>query len=223
MGQQASKLTARKHPRQNRTPGVSKLTAALRTVRQQASKKTTALKTLSEVEKMTPYGYRIVGGEALINSEEALNLRTFFKLYLQGYSVAEANHDAHINKSLTASRLMLSNRTYLGDGFYPRIMPDAVFSAAQAERAKRNRRPEGLNTCTLFPVPVSSLFRLSALSAPATSLEETAVELFSALYGQLEPAQQDYAADCFQTTMPAQDARRIQQMFTNTQPAQNER
>ena len=168
---------------------------------------------------MTPYGYRIVGGEALINSEEALNLRSFFKLYLQGYSVADASHDAHINKSVTASRLMLSNRTYLGDGFYPRIIPDAVFKAAQAERAKRNRRPEGLNACTLFPVPVSSRFRLSALPPPTTTREVIAAELFSALYGQLEPAQQDYAADCFQTTMPAQDARRIQQMFTNTQPS----
>ncbi len=179
------------------------------------------------MSQMTPYGYRIVRGEAVIDSEEALNLRTFFKLFLQGFTVEDARHDAGIKMSLAAVGMMLSNRTYLGDGFYPRIIDEETFEAAQTERAKRNRCPEGSNSCRLFPVPVSSRFRLSVLplpttslensSAPATSLEVTAAELFSGLYSRVEPAQKNYAADCFQTTMPAQDARRIQQMLTNTQ------
>ena len=173
------------------------------------------------MSQMTPYGYRIVRGEAIIDSEEALNLRTFFKLFLQGFTVEDARHDAGIKMSLAAVGMMLSNRTYLGDGFYPRIIDEETFEAAQTERAKRNRRPEGLNSCRLFPVPVASRFRfilppptasLENSSAPAASLVVTAAELFSALYSRVEPAQKGGAA-----TMPAQDARRIQQMFTNTQ------
>ena len=73
------------------------------------------------MSQMTPYGYRIVRGEAVIDSEEALNLRTFFKLFLQGFTVEDARHDAGIKMSLAAVGMMLSNRIYLGDGFYPRI------------------------------------------------------------------------------------------------------
>lgn len=159
---------------------------------------------------MTPYGYRIECGEALINTEEAMNLRLFFKLYLQGYSLADAAHDAGITKSPTAAGMMLSNPVYVGDSFYPRIISDEVFEAAQAEREKRNHRPMGLNRCTFFPVPVATRFRL----LPPTALPSlTASAIFSAVYDRIKPEQEGNAADCFQTVMSAQEAKEIKEEF----------
>ena len=161
---------------------------------------------------MTPYGYRIVRGEALIDSEQALNIRTFFRLYLEGFTIDDAGHDAGIPKGRMATGMILSNPIYLGTDFYPRIIPDDVFQAAQAERAKRNRTPENLDRRTLIPVMPASHFRLTAL--PTVGLG-TAAALFGAVYDSIEAQTNDYAAECFTTTMPAADARRIQELFTS--------
>ena len=162
---------------------------------------------------MTPYGYRIVHGEAVIDSEEAMNLRTFFRLYLQGFPIEDAGKDAGIKMSLTAIGMMLSNRTYLGDGFYPRIIDEETFEAAQVERAKRNRRPTDLNSCIFFPVPKASRFHLPITVSLAP--ERNAASLFSAVYDSIESQNPNYNPDCFGTTMTASDARRIQEMFNN--------
>ena len=68
---------------------------------------------------MTPYGYKIVRGEALVDSEQALNIRTFFRLYLEGFTIDDAGHDAGIPKGRMATGMILSNPIYLGDGFLP--------------------------------------------------------------------------------------------------------
>lgn len=163
---------------------------------------------------MTPYGYRIVRGEALIDSEQALNIRTFFRLYLEGFTIDDAGHDAGIPKGRMATGMILSNPIYLGTDFYPRIIPDDVFQAAQAERAKRNRTPENLDRRTLIPVMPHTHFRLSTLPA-LHEQGQGAAALFGAVYDSIEAQTNDYAAECFTTTMPAADARRIQELFTS--------
>ena len=149
----------------------------------------------------TPYGYRIVHGEAVIDTEEALNLRTFFRLYLQGFPIENAGKDAGIKMSLTATGMMLSNRTYLGDGFFPLIIDEETFEAAQVEREKRNRRPTDLNSCIFFPVPKASRFRLPITVSLAP--ERNAASLFSAVYDSIESQNPNYNPDCFGTTMTA--------------------
>ena len=164
---------------------------------------------------MTPYGYRIVRGDALIDSEQALNIRTFFRLYLEGFTIDDAGHDAGIPKGRMATGMILSNPIYLGTDFYPRIIPDDVFQAAQAERAKRNRTPEKLDRRTLIPVMPASKFRLPALHEKG----QGAAALFGAVYDSIEQQREGYAPECFTTTMPAADARRIQELFTASSTA----
>ncbi len=161
---------------------------------------------------MTPYGYRIVRGEALIDSEQALNLRTFFRLYLEGFTIEDAGHDAGIPKGNTGTAALLSNPVYLGTDFYPRILSDEVFQAVQAERAKRNRCPDNLDKRTLLPVMPASRFRLSI--SPIEG-RKNAAELFSAVYDSIEPQREDYTTDCFGATMPPSAVKQIHELFTS--------
>ncbi len=170
---------------------------------------------------MAPYGYKIVRGEALIDSEQALNLRTLFRLYLEGFTIEDAGHDANILKGQTATAKMLSNPIYLGTDFYPRIISDAVFQAAQEERAKRNRHPGNLDLRKLIPVQAASRFRLSALpvlSASPSQRRMPAAELFSAVYDSIEPQQEGFAPECYGITIPPSVAKGIQELFTMTTP-----
>lgn len=133
---------------------------------------------------MTPYGYRIREGKAQIETNEAQRLRTFFKLYLNGFTIDDAAHDAGINRSQTAYRAMLSNQVYLGNVFYPRIIPDDVFQKVQSEREKRNTRPPGIAACKLLAIPPAKSFRLSK---PSINTEEMSVsDIFTALYNCIQ-------------------------------------
>ena len=163
---------------------------------------------------MTPYGYRIVHGEAVIDNKQALNLRTFFQLYLKGLTIDDAGHDAGILRSRTLLRNILSNTVYLGTDFYPRLITDEVFEAVQAERAKRKRTPENLDKRTMFPVMPASRFRL--VTVPSPQGEMSAAALFSAVYDSIEPQREDYAADCFGEAVPLSAAKQIQELFTET-------
>ncbi len=162
---------------------------------------------------MTPYGYRIVRGEALIDSEQALNLRTLFRLYLEGFTIEDAGHDAGIPKGNTGTAALLSNPVYLGTDFYPRILSDEVFQAVQAERAKRNRCPDNLDKRTMFPAMPSSRFRVATIPSPQGKM--SAAALFSAVYDSIEPQREDYTTDCFGATMPPSAVKQIHELFTS--------
>lgn len=164
---------------------------------------------------MAPYGYKIVRGEALIDSEQALNLRTLFRLYLEGFTIEDAGHDANILKGQTATAKMLSNPIYLGTDFYPRIISDAVFQAAQEERAKRNRHPGNLDLRKLIPVQAANRFRLPASPSQGRM---PAAELFSAVYASIESLREGYALECYGITIPPSVAKGIQELFTMTTP-----
>ena len=163
---------------------------------------------------MTPYGYRIVRGEALIDSEQALNIRTFFRLYLEGFTIDDAGHDAGIPKGNTGTAALLSNPIYLGTDYYPKIISDDVFQAAQVERAKRNRCPDNLDKRTMFPAMPSSRFRVATIPSPQGKMSAEA--LFSAVYDSIEPQREDYTTDCFGATMQPSAVKRIQELFTRT-------
>ena len=43
---------------------------------------------------MVPYGYRIVDGQAVPDPVDAMNLRMMYSLYLKGFTIDDAAHDA---------------------------------------------------------------------------------------------------------------------------------
>lgn len=87
-----------------------------------------------------PYGYRIENGAAVIEERAAKQVQCTFENYLNGDSLIKAAENAGIKGNHGSIKLMLQNRRYLGDGFYPPIISEETFNAAAGERESRAER-----------------------------------------------------------------------------------
>ena len=87
--------------------------------------------------KHTPYGYRIVNGEAVIDDVKAEQIRRLFELYLDGAGLATCSKETGINKTHASIGRILRDEKYLGTEFYPAIIDKELFDATEAERMKR--------------------------------------------------------------------------------------
>lgn len=85
----------------------------------------------------TPFGYRIEKGRAVIDIEAAEQIKTLFHSYLSGDSLATAAKKASIKSFHAGIGRILRNTCYLGDDYYPAIIDQDTFAAAEAERIKR--------------------------------------------------------------------------------------
>ena len=91
---------------------------------------------------MTPYGYRIENGTAVIVEEQAENIRKFFENYMSGMALAASAEKAGFKISHSMAKKMIRCKYYLGDEFYPAIIDAHTFQLANAEL---NRRAEKMN------------------------------------------------------------------------------
>lgn len=87
-----------------------------------------------------PYGYRIENGVTVIDERAAEQVQRMFDNYLNGDSLIKAAENADIKGNHGSIKLMLQNRRYLGDGFYPPIISEETFNAAAEERENRAER-----------------------------------------------------------------------------------
>ena len=87
----------------------------------------------------TPFGYRIENGKAVVNEEQAAQIRTLYEGYLGGLALMEAAKAAGLKLYHGSAKLMMQNRHYLGDDYYPAIISHDIFDAALAEQQKRAR------------------------------------------------------------------------------------
>ena len=85
----------------------------------------------------TPFGYRIAGGKAVINEEEAEVVRTVFLEYLKGASLSECSRASGFGRKHSATGRILMNEKYLGDDFYPQIIDEETFRKTSEERHRR--------------------------------------------------------------------------------------
>lgn len=139
-----------------------------------------------EGETMTPYGYRIIDGEALIDGEAAMILRMMFSLYLKGYTIADARHDSGFPQSITAAAFALSNPVYTGTEFYPRLISQETYDQVQEERKSRKRRPKGTDSRKHLPVTVKTQFRLGLLETGHVCGNPSPQEIATTIYRQIE-------------------------------------
>lgn len=89
------------------------------------------------IMKHTPYGYDIVGGAAVINEEQAANLRKLCENYLSGMSFIQAAKDVGMEMKHSGVKRLMQNPHYLGDDFYPAILTAEIAQAVEAERLRR--------------------------------------------------------------------------------------
>ena len=93
--------------------------------------------------KHTPYGYDIVGGAAVINEEQAANLRKLCENYLSGMSFVQAAKDVGLEMKHSGVKRLMQNPRYLGDDFYPAILTAEITQAVEAERLRRDALYKG--------------------------------------------------------------------------------
>ena len=85
----------------------------------------------------TPFGYRIVGGAAVIDEAAAAIVRNLSKNYLSGMGFAAAAKASGLDTYHGTAKRMMCNRIYLGDDFYPSIIDITTFEQVQEELTKR--------------------------------------------------------------------------------------
>lgn len=95
------------------------------------------------IMKHTPYGYDIVGGAAVINEEQAANLRKLCENYLSGMSFIQAAKDVGLEMKHSGVKRLMQNPRYLGDDFYPAILTAEIAQAVEAERLRRDALYKG--------------------------------------------------------------------------------
>ena len=84
-----------------------------------------------------PYGYQIENGQAVLDEKAAEQVRTLFRSYLSGDSLATAAKNAGIKAFHAGIARMLQNARYLGDEYYPAIIDQDTFAAVEVERIRR--------------------------------------------------------------------------------------
>ena len=112
----------------------------------------------------TPYGYRIEDGKAVIDEEKAGQVRMIFEEYLSGTALCPSARKAGLNMTHSSVKHLLTNRKYLGTGFYPAIIDVESFKRASeqlAERAMKLGRDIRKPRNQIEP-SVSTLFRMDA-------------------------------------------------------------
>ena len=127
-----------------------------------------------------PYGYRIENGIAVIDEMAAEQVQRMFVNYLNGDSLIKAAENAGIKANHGSIKLMLQNRRYLGDGFYPPIISEETFNAAAGERESRAERL-GRNGYTKQERSVTIPLRFTFISA--TDYFDDPVQQAEYMYG----------------------------------------
>lgn len=131
---------------------------------------------------MTPYGYKIVDGRAVVDAEAAWRLLRFFELFLSGSSMSTAAREADLTVCASSYPRLFYRTIYTGDDFYPAIIAqyyqDQLIAEYERRRASSN---QGVHKKLRKAVPIHTCFRLRY---PASVDTEDPV---TALYDRIKP------------------------------------
>ena len=86
------------------------------------------------------FGYTIENGKAEIEPKQAEKIRKLFDGYLSGLSYQRAAKEAGFSFTHSSAKMMMQDKHYLGDDYYPAIIDKSMFFAAEEERQKRSKR-----------------------------------------------------------------------------------
>ncbi len=76
------------------------------------------------------YGYTIRNGRLEIQEKEAENIRKIFKNYLAGNALIKSAELAGLQKNNSSVKRILTNKKYLGNEIYPKIIDRESFEKA---------------------------------------------------------------------------------------------
>ena len=76
------------------------------------------------------YGYTIRDGRLEVQETEAENIRKIFKNYLDGNALIKSADLASLKKNSSSVKRILTNKKYLGNNIYPKIIDRESFEKA---------------------------------------------------------------------------------------------
>ena len=77
------------------------------------------------------YGYTIRDGRVEVQEKEAENIRKIFKNYLDGNALIKSADLAGLKKNSSSVKRILTNKKYLGNDIYPKIIDGETFEKAR--------------------------------------------------------------------------------------------
>lgn len=89
--------------------------------------------------KHTPYGYDIINGRAVVNEEQAAVVRKVCSNYLSGMTLVAAAADAGLTMKHSGVKMMMLNKRYLGNDFYPAILDKNTVKKIRDELERRQK------------------------------------------------------------------------------------
>lgn len=131
---------------------------------------------------MTPYGYRIENGTAVMIEEQAEIIKKIFENYLSGMALAVSAEKAGLKISHSMAKKMICCQYYLGDNFYPAIIDEHTFQLANAELRNRAER---MNRLGKTRRKKSVIYKNFILNTP-TKCYENPVEQAEYMYSLIE-------------------------------------
>lgn len=132
-----------------------------------------------------PFGYEIIGGKAYVNAQEAAQLKTYFRKYLEGLSMSAAAQEARLPFSSTTYPHLFKRKEYLGTDYYPALITEEYQRQLIDEWERRKEEaPRWSKKQPKKGVKIYTDFRL----VRARSFEpEDPVDCAAALYQRIRP------------------------------------
>ena len=126
---------------------------------------------------MTPYGYKIVSGKAVIIPKEVEKLHLYFDYYMSGDTMAEAARKAKLPFSSTTLPYLMKKKEYVGTEYYPAIITADYQAALIAEWERRKDSAPKKKPIPKKGVKIYTNFRLSPVTVvpnddPADSIAQ---------------------------------------------------
>lgn len=104
----------------------------------------------------TPFGYKVVNAEAVIDESISEKIRQLYREYLSCGSMSAAARKVGINKTHSVIGRILRNVNYLGNDYYPQIVDEELFNKVQ-ELRKNNAKSQ--NRIRDFKEPESVILK----------------------------------------------------------------
>lgn len=113
----------------------------------------------------TPYGYKIINGQAVIDEPVADKARLLFTEFLNCRSMRAAAIKAGIEKTHSVIGRILKNEVYLGDKYYPQLIEEETFRQVQLLRNKNAKEQNRIQKHKKkVPAEEKSRYRLRSVS-----------------------------------------------------------
>lgn len=132
-----------------------------------------------------PYGYRIEGGVAMIDPEEAGALKLYFQRYLEGLPMSQAAQEARLPCSATTLPHFFKRKEYLGTDFYPALITEEYQKRLITEY--ESRKGKQVRVAPTHPEKGVRLYKDFRLARMRAYEYGNPVDCAAALYQQVRP------------------------------------